>query len=69
MKTRGKGYTITEGDGLAYSYSVYDSEAQLRRWPPRVFFIPTSDTSGPTWAHPKLTAPSLLVCAIKDDRP
>jgi len=25
VKTRGKGYMISEGDGLAYSYSVYDS--------------------------------------------
>jgi SAM-dependent methyltransferase len=24
IKTRGKGYTISEGDGLAYSYSVFD---------------------------------------------
>lgn len=23
IKTKGKGYTISEGDGLAYSYSVF----------------------------------------------
>lgn len=30
IKTRGKGYQITEGDGLAYSYSVFDNLEQLR---------------------------------------
>jgi ubiquinone/menaquinone biosynthesis C-methylase UbiE len=25
IKTKGKGYTVSEGDGLAYSYSVYQS--------------------------------------------
>jgi ubiquinone/menaquinone biosynthesis C-methylase UbiE len=29
IKTRGKGYTITEGDGLAYSYSIFDNHAQI----------------------------------------
>jgi SAM-dependent methyltransferase len=31
LKTGGKGYTITEGDGLAYSYSVFTNYAQIRR--------------------------------------
>lgn len=30
VKTRGKGYSITEGDGLAYSYSVFSNLAQIR---------------------------------------
>jgi ubiquinone/menaquinone biosynthesis C-methylase UbiE len=25
LRTSGKGYRVTEGDGVAYSYSVYDS--------------------------------------------
>lgn len=29
VKTRGKGYTISEGDGLAYSYSVFDNYKQI----------------------------------------
>ena len=32
VQTRGKGYTISEGDGLAYSYSVYFQYAYLSRW-------------------------------------
>ena len=30
LKTKGKGYSISEGDGLAYSYSVFDNYKQLR---------------------------------------
>jgi ubiquinone/menaquinone biosynthesis C-methylase UbiE len=29
VKTRGRGYTISEGDGLAYSYSVFNDYAQV----------------------------------------
>lgn len=31
LKTRGKGYTISEGDGLAYSYSVFDDLPLIER--------------------------------------
>jgi ubiquinone/menaquinone biosynthesis C-methylase UbiE len=31
IKTRGKGYTYSEGDGVAYSYSVFQSLAQIQR--------------------------------------
>lgn len=30
IKTRGKNYTITEGDGLAYSFSIYDLLKSLK---------------------------------------
>jgi ubiquinone/menaquinone biosynthesis C-methylase UbiE len=30
IKTRGKGYTVSEGDGLAYSYSVFNDYRQIR---------------------------------------
>lgn len=30
LKTRGKGYTISEGDGLGYSYSVFNDYRQIR---------------------------------------
>lgn len=38
VRTSGKGYQITEGDGLAYSYSVYDSFAWLSQWADRIIF-------------------------------
>ena len=31
FKTKGKGFQITEGDGLAYSYSVFNNYAQIAR--------------------------------------
>jgi hypothetical protein len=31
IKTRGKGYTTSEGDGLAYSYSVFDSIPTVKK--------------------------------------
>ena len=31
LRTRGRRYSISEGDGLFYSYSVYNNYAQLRR--------------------------------------
>jgi SAM-dependent methyltransferase len=31
IKTRGKGYQITDGDGLAYSYSIFDSYGVVSR--------------------------------------
>lgn len=31
VKTRGKGYAISEGDGLYYSYSVFDDYAQIAK--------------------------------------
>lgn len=32
IKTKGKGYSISEGDGLAYSYSVYQNLPALRQF-------------------------------------
>lgn len=31
IKTRGRGYSISEGDGLAYSYSVFSNLAQIKQ--------------------------------------
>lgn len=31
LKTKGRGYTITEGDGLAYSFSVFDSLKLMKK--------------------------------------
>jgi len=45
-KTRGRGYTITEGDGLAYSYSVFNNAAQIRAACNRVHIINTVPALG-----------------------
>jgi ubiquinone/menaquinone biosynthesis C-methylase UbiE len=67
LRTRGKGYMITEGDGLAYSYSVYDSFELVARWADRVILVP-SEPKGKanSWFHPLLNSAGVLMCAIKD---
>lgn len=67
LRTRGKRYMITEGDGLAYSYSVYDSFELVARWADRVILVPTgSGGKASSWFHPLLNSAGVLVCAIKD---
>lgn len=39
IKTGGKGYTISEGDGLAYSYSVFNNYRQIQSVCERVHVI------------------------------
>jgi ubiquinone/menaquinone biosynthesis C-methylase UbiE len=42
VTTRGKGYHITAGDGLHYSYSVFNNLEQIRRVCPRLYMLNTS---------------------------
>jgi ubiquinone/menaquinone biosynthesis C-methylase UbiE len=67
LRTGGRGYMITEGDGLAYSYSVYDSLKLIQQWADRVILIP-SETSKKklSWLHPLLNSGSVIVCAIRE---
>jgi len=59
IKTRGKGYTVSKGDGLAYSYSVYQSLPYLRHhWSTlRLMTLSGSDNQ---WGQ-ALSASQLLV--------
>ena len=66
LRTGGKGYRITEGDGLAYSYSVYDSFDLVARWADRLILIPGTDGKCTSWLHPLLNSAGVLVCAVKD---
>jgi ubiquinone/menaquinone biosynthesis C-methylase UbiE len=43
VKTRGKGYTISEGDGLSYSYSVFNNYGQIRAQCKAVHLLNTED--------------------------
>ena len=74
IKTGGKGYIFSEkGDGLSYSYSVFDSYHLFAKWADRVMIIPTDLNRGqkPNWTvsrlHPLLTSRAVLLCAIKED--
>jgi SAM-dependent methyltransferase len=44
IKTKGKGYLITEGDGLAYSYSVFNNYDQIRKSCKSVHLLNTQDS-------------------------
>lgn len=66
FRTRGKGYLITEGDGLAYSYSVYDSLDLLARWADRVIMIPAEAGKSTSWFHPLLSSSGVVACAVKE---
>lgn len=57
MKTSGKGYTISEGDALAYSYSVFSNLADIRAaCPGGVYLLNTVPLDGDG-------RPNLLRCA------
>jgi SAM-dependent methyltransferase len=65
LKTGGKGYLITEGDGLAYSYSVYDSFDCLASGSSRLLVLPAEPGKPGSWFHPLLTSSGVIALAIK----
>lgn len=66
LQTRGRMFHISEGDGLAYSYSVFDSYRQVADWADKVWTLPTSDDRpGKSWLHPLTTSSHVLLCALK----
>ena len=68
LQTGGTGYTISLGDGVAYSYSVYFQNNLLSEWAERVFAIPVrgaGSTSVSSWS-PVLNADTVLLCGIRD---
>jgi ubiquinone/menaquinone biosynthesis C-methylase UbiE len=67
IRTKGKGYRITPGDGLSYSYSVYDSYPLLAKWADRLVMIPFSEEKSSSWFHPLLTSGGVLACAIREN--
>jgi hypothetical protein len=61
LKTRGQGYLITEGDGLAYSYSVFNNYKQIRQVCKSVHLLNLS----PGGVSMYRTADSIALLAIK----
>jgi len=72
VKTRGRGYIVSEGDGLSYSYSVYDDVPALAAWAHRVYVLPLGPMSGArpieVYLGPLLAARHVLACALRDPR-
>lgn len=61
VKTKGKGYTISEEDGLAYSYSVFDNYRQVRQQCKSVHILNTQDSL----INPYKTAGHVALLGIK----
>lgn len=66
VRSRGKGYYISEGDGLFYSYSVYDSLPAFDGWADNIQLISTGPQNRPArMAHPLLSSSHILLCAVR----
>ena len=46
VQTRGKMYKVSEGDGIYYSFSVYDYKHELRAKFPNIYYLNTSNLNG-----------------------
>lgn len=66
LKTGGKGYLVTPGDGLAYSYSVYDSFGCLAEWATQLIVASADSCKSASWFQPLLTASHVIVCAYRE---
>jgi ubiquinone/menaquinone biosynthesis C-methylase UbiE len=65
IKTRGRGYTISDGDGVAYSYSVFNNYKQIKERCEALYMFNTV-TSGPNLYR---TASHVALLGIKHYRP
>jgi ubiquinone/menaquinone biosynthesis C-methylase UbiE len=63
VKTRGKGYAISEGDGLFYSYSVFNNYNLIKAACSQIFILNTQSLSDSI--HPLVAAPSVALLGIK----
>ena len=61
IKTKGKGYTISEGDGLSYSYSVFNNYKQIQNQCRSVHLLNTKDGA----IDPYKTASHVALLGIK----
>ena len=67
IRTKGKHYQISEGDGLFYSYSVYDSYELVARWAESVVLVPIGPAKSKSWLHPLLTSEALILIGFRKD--
>lgn len=68
LRTGGRGYMESEGDGIFYSYSAYASMDQLNAWADSIIVLPSSDRHrSATWFQPLITSPGVLVAACRHE--
>ena len=57
---------MDEGDGLAYSYSVYDSYDLVALWADRIILVAANPGNASSWFHPLLNRDAILLVAFKE---
>lgn len=62
LRTRGKGYHVSEGDGLYYSYSVFDNYRQIANLCPSVHVMNTL----PAGINPLFSSPEVALLGLKE---
>jgi ubiquinone/menaquinone biosynthesis C-methylase UbiE len=65
LRTGGKRYQVSEGDGLFYSYSVYDNYDVIQQWAERIFLFPAGETRSWSWFHPLLHSSGVMLIAVR----
>ena len=65
LRTRGKGYQVSAGDGVFYSYSVYDNFHQIQQWAHNIDLFPIAETYSSGWLRPLLTSGTVLLIAVR----
>jgi len=65
VHTRGRGYHVSEGDGISYSYSVYDNYAQIAAWAKQIILVPSFEHDTPSWFAPLVTSGHVVLCAFR----
>jgi SAM-dependent methyltransferase len=62
-----KSYDCSECDGIAYSYSVYDSFKLIDAWADQMIMMPTKVEHERihSWLNPLMTSSHILLCGIK----
>lgn len=69
LRRRGHEWYYSDGDGVAWSYSVYDSLAQVRAACADVLVIPTDREDPRSAANPLRWSPHALLCGFKRPLP
>ena len=66
LRTRGKGYQVSDGDGVFYSYSVFDNFKQIQQWADNVEVYPVGETRYSKWFRPVLSSGTVLLIATRN---
>ncbi len=65
LKTKGRGYTLSEGDGISYSYSVFNNYRQIRKHCTSVHLLNTKDSN----INPYTSASHVALLGVKKRKP